>query len=196
MVQSGIDILADARLNWSRVLAFAWGNEQVLNDLRKDPKTTIIRLANSQYTNVDVDVDTADAAETIREQTEQDPGESYRGYLPIPNPLGGLENLEQSKLQELLQNGLTGILRFDENAQLWSEELLAVWNDSDRLIQVRQHPLNNLIHTDTLQTSQYGILPIPDLPDGLKDLGIEELRSFLGDGDNMSYLGGIFLLGS
>jgi len=196
-------ILLQVRGNWSRVLAFAWLNSDVLIDLRKDPKNTIIKLAgetNSHYQNVDRG--TEDAAKNIIVQTEQDGSEAYRGYLPIPDPLKGLENLdlEDDKLEELLEElllkGITGILKFDKKANLWKEELKAAWTSQEKLIQIRKDPLNILKYAKELSEDEFGIFPLPDLPSGLENLKIEELQNFLGDEDNMEHLGGIFLVGS
>jgi hypothetical protein len=183
------------RSNWSRIVAFAWSTPQVLNDLKKDPKTTITELAkggNGNYKSVDGD--TAQAAKTIQSQTDNDPGESYRGYLPIPNRLevGALADLDRSRLADLLSKGIAGILEFDEDADLWADELIAAWKDRSHLIAVLQDPAINLIHKDKLKS----ILPLPDRPRGLEELEIDKLQKFLGDQDHMEHLGGIFLFGS
>lgn len=186
-----------ARNDWSRVLAFAWSNEDVLKELRKDPKETIKKLAgkaDSAYQGVDNDTKTS--ALNIILQTEKDPNGSYRGYLPIPDPLEGLKNLTKKDLENLLQNGITGILRFDKKADLWAEELHTAWNEPNKLIDIRQDPVNNLIHARELSEDEFGIFPVPDRPRGLKELRIEQLEEFLSDQDNMEHLGGIFLVGS
>ena len=67
------------RSDWSQILAYAWTqtdnsqNSKVLDDLRKDPKGTIIKLAegSSEYPNVDED--TKSAAKSIQEQAETSP---------------------------------------------------------------------------------------------------------------------------
>ncbi|WP_036487458.1 hypothetical protein [Myxosarcina sp. GI1] len=197
--------LQQTRQDWSRVLAFAWKNLNVLKNLREDPKTIITELAKGKEGMYpDVDDYTADAANKIKSRTEEDPGESYRGYLPIPdNPFEEmLDKLNQSDLKTLLSKGIDGILKFDQEVDLWAEELLAAWKDRDKLIAIRQDPLKNLIHADQLQKSEYGILPIPDPPAVItskldtEELDIEDLQNLLGDEDNMSHLGGIFLFGS
>jgi hypothetical protein len=198
-----ISVLREVRANWSRVLAFTWLHQEVLEDLRKNPKQTITNLATGgkyknlkgEVTIIDVDSTTATAASVIKKQSDDDPGEAYRGYLPIPNPLGGLEGITQANLAALLKNGITGILKFDDKADLWADELHAAWNDPEKLKNIRLDPLTHLLHTDDLLKTTYGIFPVPDRPDALKDLGIEELSKFLG-GERMSHLGGIFLLGS
>ncbi len=190
-----------ARLAWSRVLAFVWLNEKVLDELRKDPKETITQLAKGQdgkYKNI-VDTETANQAKTIQDQTENDPTEPYRGYLPIPDPpLEEWKQLSSKDLAELLRGGITGILKFDDQPNLWADELLAAWNDPEKLIKIRQDPLGsgNLIHKEELLKSKYKILPVPDRPRGIDQLNVGQLESFLGDEDNMSHLGGIFLFGS
>jgi hypothetical protein len=204
MVQENLVMLREVRANWSRVLAFAWLNQEVLEDLRRNPKQTITNLAmGGQYINLkgevkenlDVDGDTAAAASTIERQAA-DPGESYRGYLPVPNAVGGLEGTTKENLAALLNNGITGILKFDDEAELWADELHAAWNDSDQLIKIRQDPSKNLRHAKELSNTRYGIFPIPDRPRGLEQLKIEQLQSFLGDQDHMEHIGGVFLLGS
>ncbi len=194
----------EVRANWSRVLAFVWLNQGVLEDLRQNPKQTITNLAmGGKYknlkgevnVNLDVDSATATAASVIKNQSDNDPEESYRGYLPIPDPLGGLEGITQANLAELLKNGITGILKFDDEADLWADELHAAWNDREQLKNIRQDPLMHLRHKDDLLKTTYGIFPVPDRPNVLEGKDIEKLSEFLG-GETMSHLGGIFLFGS
>ena len=185
------------RSDWSQILAYAWTqtdnsqNSKVLDDLRKDPKETIIKLAegSSEYPNVD---EAKSAAESIRKQAETSPGEGYSGYLPIPDALESLANLDPESLAVLLRNGITGILQFNEQADLWAEELLRAWQDQAILIGIRQDPLKNLLHKDELRE----IFPLPDRPRGLDKLTIEDLGSFFDDEDNARHLSGIFLIGS
>ncbi|RCJ30327.1 hypothetical protein A6769_33855 [Nostoc punctiforme NIES-2108] len=187
------------RASWSRVIAFAWLHPNVLKDLRKDPKNTIMKLAGEAsppYTGVDeVDHYTKDSAVNIMNETDNDPLEPYRGYLPIPDPVRGLEKLDDSELEGLLEKGITGILKFDENAKLWKDELKAAWTNSAKLKAIRQDPLDNLIHKDELLKGDYGIFPLPDRPLSLQRLDINELETFIGEG-KMDHLGGIFLIGS
>lgn len=185
------------RSDWSQILAYAWtqadnSQNSVLDDLRKDPKKTIIKLAegSSEYPNVDEN--TQSAAERIQEQAETSPGESYSGYLPIPDALESLANLEAENLEVLLTNGITGILQFNEQADLWAKELLRAWQNQEILSNIRQDPLNNLLHGDELLK----IFPLPDRPRGLDKLTIEDLASFFDDEDNARHLSGIFLIGS
>lgn len=186
------------RSDWSQILAYVWTqtdnsqNSKVLDDLRKDPKGTIIKLAegSSEYPNIDKE--TNSAAKSIQEQAETSPGEGYSGYLPIPDALESLANLDPENLAVLLRNGITGILQFNEQANLWAEELLRAWQDQAILIGIRQDPLKNLLHKDELLK----IFPLPDRPRGLDKLSIEDLGSFFDDEDNVRHLSGIFLIGS
>lgn len=196
--------LREVRANWSRILAFAWLNQEVLEDLRKNPKQTIINLAmGGKYknlkgevnANLEVDSSTATAASVIKNQADNDPEESYRGYLPIPNALGGLEGITQANLEVLLNNGIAGILKFDDKADLWADDLHAAWNDPEQLKNIRQDPLMHLRNKDELLKTTYGIFPVPDRPKVLEGKDIEKLSEFLG-GEPMSHLGGIFLFGS
>jgi hypothetical protein len=205
MVNANSDLrdLREVRANWSRVLAFTWLNQEVLKDLRKNPKQTITNLATGgkyknlkgEVTVIDVDSTTEIAAGVIKKQSDDDPGEAYRGYLPIPDALGGLDKITPENLEELLKNGITGILKFDDRADLWAQELLAAWKDKEKLISIRKDPLKHLLHTDDLLKTTYGIFPVPDRPKALEGLEIGKLSEFLG-GERMSHLGGIFLFGS
>ena len=199
-------LLNEERGHWSRVIAFAWTYNEVLNDLRKDPKETIIELAkgkdSTKYQNVDDD-NTAFAAGRIQIDAEDNPEEAYSGYLPLPNPLVGLECLDQSQLAALLRAGIDGILKFEAKADLWAEVLFKAWKDpKGLLVGIRKDPLQYLRkaitvkNTQALQQSEYGILPIPNRPKSLEKFKIEDLREFLIDQDIMENLGGIFLFGS
>ena len=179
---------------WSRICAFAWKQKEagVLQKLRQDPKNTIIEIANKAY---HADQDTVTKAQEIIE-ISSDPGATYSGYLPIPQPVGGLDRLSEENLKILFQAGITGTLRFDDKAELWAKVFYAAWQDLDLLNAIREDPVKNLPRVDglnfeELQNSKYGILPIPDLPIGLSDTSIEQLTSVGFDLDN---LGGIIPL--
>ena len=190
------------RRDWSQILAYAWTqtdnsqNSQVLDNLRKDPKGTIIKLAEGSSKYPNVDEDTRNAAKSIQVQADRSPSEGYSGYLPIPDPLESLTNSDSKNLAVLLRNGITGILQFEEQADLWAEELLRAWKDPEILIGIRQDPLNNLLHKDELLKNKYGVFPLPDRPRGLDKLTIEDLGSFFDDEDNARHISGIFLIGS
>lgn len=201
MVNANIpDVQLFPRRDWAQLLAYAWTEPsypEVLTDLRKDPKGTVIELAEgsgSRYPNVDND--TQQAARSIQEQAESSPGENYSGYLPIPAPLGGLEGLAPKALEVLIRNGITGILQFDRQAEIWADVLRLVWNDQTLLSNVRIDPLAHLPHKEALLRDKYGIFPLPDRPRGLSELQIEKLGSFLSDEDNVAHLTGIFLIAS
>ncbi len=162
---------------WARICAFAWKNPEVLNELRKDPKTTIQEIAKGENGKYKADSTTARQADMIRSQTETDATEPYEGYLPIPYAVGGLEKLSPEELKALLENGLTGVFRFDDRSDLWAEALHQAWNNPELLIKIRKDPLGNLPQADELKDSQYGIFPMPDLPEDLKTLSIEQLES-------------------
>ncbi len=106
--------------------------------------------------------------------------------------VGAIADLEAAQLADLLSKGIAGILEFEEDSELWADELLAAWKDEQQLIAVLQDPANKLIHKDKLSS----IFPMPDRPRGLETLEIEKLQSFFGDEDNMQHLGGIFLFAS
>jgi hypothetical protein len=197
MVNPNSISILEVRANWSRVVAFAWMYPEVLADLRKNPKQTITDLAmGGQYKNlITIDSETQDAANIIKTQTDTDPEEPYRGYLPIPDAVGGLEKATPANLAALLKSGITGILKFDNQAELWADELLAAWEDPKQLKNVRQDPLQHLHHRDQLLETTYGVLPVPDRPKTLEDKDLGELTNFL-KGDIMTHLGGIFLFGS
>ncbi|MFB2836528.1 hypothetical protein [Floridanema evergladense] len=184
------------RLQWSLILALAWKELDILKDLRKNPKETIIQIAegkDGKYGRV-VDDRTEDAAKAIKKQAEADPEDDYTGYLPIPQPRG-LNKLNVEELEELLENGITGILKCNKNADLWAKALHKAWQD-DLLIDIRRDPLNHLPFVDELLNTEYGIFPIPDPPESLRELSFENLEGLFSDEDNMSHLGGIFLFGS
>ncbi len=206
-----MSILFTPRLSWSQVLAFAWWSTEqdiakptFLDDLRQDPKIAINELAKGEegkYKDILLKVSNENtrksinsAANEIMQLAEQDPSDTYRGYLPIPkgSEVGALADLDRKKLTGLLEVGITGILKFNEQADLWADELVEAWKSQDRLIAVLQDPAKNLLHKDNLKP----IFPLPDLPRGLKELQIEQLQEFLGDEDHMQHLGGVFLIGS
>lgn len=189
-----ININSTATLAWSRVCAFAWKHkEEVLNDLRKDPKGTIEEIAKGQNGKYKADSDTAVQANTIIELSKTQT-EKYSGYLPIPNPFGGLDKLDQQQMEELLLGGLTGAFKFDKEAKLWADALLQAWKDEELLQKIRRDPLGHLPHANELKDSEYGIFPVPDLPSvvaqNLEKLNIEQLYDFLVD-DNVRHIGGI-----
>ncbi len=168
---------SDPKNSWSRVCAFAWKKPEVLNDLRKDPKGTIEEIAKGENGKYKADPTTAGYANIISRQAQTDATEPYRGYLPIPYAVGGLEKLSPEELKGLLENGLTGVFRFDERSDLWAEALHQAWNNPELLIKIRKDPLGNLPQANELNNSQYGIFPMPDLPEDLKTLTIEQLES-------------------
>lgn len=176
-----------AKKAWARVCAFAWIREEVLKDLRKDPRGTIEKIARGEN---GADDETIQAATTIV-NLSRNPNDRYDGYLPIPDPVGGLDRLDKEELKALLQNGITGGFRFDEKAELWADALSQAWKDNNLLKEIRKDP-GKLPNADKLQESTYGIFPMPGLPRGLDDLKIEQLEDFLSDEDNARNLGGIF----
>lgn len=189
------------RSDWSQILAYAWTQTEqskVLEDLRKDPKGTIIELAKASSKYPNVDDDTKSASKSIQEQAEQSPSEGYSGYLPIPDAPGKLAELSPKDLEVLIRNGITGILQFESQAKIWSEILHSAWNDPDRqlLNNIRKDPLTYLPRKDELLQDKYGIFPLPDRPRGLDKLTIDDLEDFFDDEDNVSHLSGIFLIGS
>lgn len=190
---------SSSRNDWSQILACAWNpnNSEILNDLRKDPKGTIVELAKEtggKYQQVDDATKTA--AKNIKVQAETSPGEGYSGYLPIPQPTGGVEKLDLKDLEALIRNGLTGILQFDRHADIWAKEFYAAWRDRTLLDNIRQDPLQYLQYKDELLKDKYGVFPLPDRPRGLDKLTIDDLGQFLNDEDNISHISGIFLIGS
>lgn len=190
------DNLRVERGSWSQIIAFAWLHPNVLKELRKDPKNTIMKLAGKASPPYeDVDDQTKSAAGDIMYNAENDVSEGYRGYLPIPDSFEALENLGVDKLEQFLEHGITGILKFDQNANLWAEELDAAWTDRAKLIKIRQDPLKNLMHAEELSNSEFGIFPLPDRPSRLEKLNIEDLKGFIGENET-DHLGGIFLIGS
>ena len=180
-----------AVLNWSRVFAFAWKHQEVLTDLRKDPKGTIEEIAKGENGKYKADAKTAVQAGTIQSQS-QNPIPNYSGYLPIPDTFAGLEKLSAEELKEFLLRGLTGVLRFDDQAELWADALHQAWTDQNLLIEIRKDPLGKLPHANQLQNTTYGIFPLPDRPKGLDKLEIDELEDFLSDQDDALHLAGIF----
>lgn len=188
-----------ARADWAQLFAFAWLHSgSVLQELRKDPKKAIIELANG---TIPSDPDTQGAAKIIQNLADNTPMETYSGYLPIPRcPLEDRSKLSEKDLQDLLQVGLDGVLKFNVKGDLWAKVLLAAWNDDNTLKAIRQDPLEGLKRVLTeaevkeLQDSTYGILPLPDRANGLGNLKMEELVDFLGDEQNAEHLGGIFLV--
>jgi hypothetical protein len=200
--------MSSPRNDWGKILAYAWSqatnSTAVLTDLRKDPKTTITELAKgsgSKYQGVVKD--TQDAAQHIIDQAEDFPGESYIGYVPVPQPTGGLEKLTEKDLEELISNGVTGLLHFDTHPKEWAKILLALWQDSDlsSLKSFQQDPLKFLkasfpAELNILLQSDYGIFPLPNRPRGLDNLEIKDLDRFLTDEDNAKHLSGIFLIGT
>jgi hypothetical protein len=203
--------MSSPRNDWGKILAYAWSQPSqaskpsaVLTDLRKDPKTTMKELAkgsSSKYQGVVKD--TQDAAQHIIDQAKALAGESYIGYVPVPQATGGLEKLTEKKLEELISNGLTGLLQFDTNPKEWAKILLALWKDSDlsSLKSFQQDPLKFLkasfpAELKTLLESEYGIFPLPNRPRGLSKLDIKDLDRFLTDEDNAKHLSGIFLIGT
>lgn len=200
--------MSSPRNDWGKILAYAWSQAPstaaVLNDLRKDPKATIEDLAKgagSKYQGVIKD--TQDAAQHIIDQAKDFPGESYIGYVPVPEPTGGLEKLTEEQLTELISNGLTGLLQFDTQPEEWAKILLALWKDQDlsSLKSFQQDPLKFLqasfpTELNVLLASEYGIFPLPNRPRGLDKLDVQELDRFLTDEDNAKHLSGIFLIGT
>jgi hypothetical protein len=188
-----------SRNDWSQILADAWNpdNSKILNDLRKDPKGTIVELAKEtggKYPQVAGATRTA--AKNIQVQAETSPGEGYSGYLPIPQPTGGVEKLDLKDLEALIRNGLTGILQFDRQADIWAKEFYAAWRDRTLLDNIRRDPLQHLQYKDELLKDKYGVFPLPDRPRGLDKLTIDDLGQFLNDETNVSHISGIFLIGS
>ncbi len=192
--------MAASRSDWSQLQAYAWSqtsNLEVLNGLRKDPKGSILALAEGTSPKFpNIDSGTKQAAINIKTQAEVSPGENYSGFLPIPSPTGGLANLDLKDLTALIRNGLTGILRFDQKAELWADIFHQAWNDGELLRNIRKDPLQYLPHKDKLLADEYGIFPLTDLPKGLEQLSITNLENFLNDEDNVLHLSGIFLIGS
>lgn len=199
--------MSSPRNDWGKILAYAWSQppaSPVLKDLRKDPKATVEELAkgaSGRYQPVVPDAQAA--AQHIMEQVANFPGESYIGYVPVPEPTGGLETLAEEQLAELISNGLTGLLHFDEQPKEWAKILGALWKDRslDSLKKFQQNPLEFLqtafpTELATLLASDYGIFPLPNRPRGLANVGIEDLDRFLTDEDNAKHLSGIFLIGS
>lgn len=199
MSMSEIGVLQSPRADWAEIFAFAWQNgDPVLTDLRKDPKKAIEDLARGEYGATS---DTREAAEGIIRQTEDQPLETYSGYIPIPRPpLNDLSRLSEEDLAGLLNLGLDGVLKFNLQAELWAKVLLEAWRDEDILKAIRQDPLTGLRRIldedqiSQLLDSDYGILPLPNLPNGLDKLEMEDLVAFLGDELNAEHLGGIFLV--
>ncbi len=189
------------RQEWAKVIAFAWTHSETLTELRKDPKRTIEELAtgkNGRYHNV-VDDDTETAAKSIILRINDNPQEDYVGYLPLPKPPEGLADLDTQVLKNLIAaGGLAGILQCDRSPEEWAEVMKFAWSSNDNFVNIRKDPLKFLPEKtkDKLLQTDYGILPLPALPRGLNDLKVGQLISFLTDKDNVSNLGGVFLLGS
>ncbi|MBN3879184.1 MULTISPECIES: hypothetical protein [unclassified Nostoc] len=197
-----------SRQNWSYVLAFAWWSSKsdivFIHDLKRDPKSAINDLANGEegkYGQILLNVPNEETrnkiksnAQSIIDRSKLQKGEIYRGYLPIPeaSEVGALANLDREQLKNLLQLGITGILSFDVQANLWADELVEAWKNREQLIAIQRDPAQNLRNKDTLDFR----FPLPDIPNGLKELKIEQLQEFLGDEAHMEHLGGIFLYGS
>jgi hypothetical protein len=203
--------MSSPRNDWGKILAYAWSQPsqgvqppQVLDDLRKDPKATVQEIAkgaNSRYQTVVQDAQ--EAAQHIIDQVADFPGESYIGYVPVPEPTGGLETLTEEQLEELISNGLTGLLQFDAQPKEWAKILGALWKDGSlaSLKNFQQNPLEFLrasfpAELETLLQSEYGIFPLPNRPRGLEAMEIENLDRFLTDEDNAKHLSGIFLIGT
>lgn len=199
------NVLRIARRNdWALIIAFAWTHSEVLNDLRKDPKSTIKELTkgeSSKYPRVGNEIanEIANAAKNIEAQAEESPLEDYSGYLPIPQAPEGLENLETEVLKNLIgAGGLTGTLQCDRHPEEWAKIFEFAWSHQDNLKNIRQDPLTFLPQKerDKLLQTKYGILPLSDRPRGLNQLEIRDLESFLDDRDNMENIGGLFLVAS
>ena len=170
---------------WSRVCAFAWtqttNGSNVLQNLRQDPKNTVTELAKGTHGKYNADSDTANRAQVIIDFS-QDPEATYSGYLPIPQAMGGLGELSEENLRVLLQAGITGTMRFDDQPQEWAKVFHAAWKDPELLNAIRKDPLTNLprvngLNLQELQKSKYGILPFPDLSSGLSEVTVEQLEN-------------------
>ena len=179
---------------WSRICAFAWiqtrNGSNVLQNLRQDPKNALAEIAKGSEGKYNADSDTANRAQVIIDFS-QDPEATYSGYLPIPQAMGGLGELSEENLRVLLQAGITGTLRFDDQAQLWAKVFHAAWQDPQLLNAIRQDPLANLpkvngLNLEELQNSKYGILPMADLSSGLSELTIEQLENIGIETDNIA----------
>ena len=200
------------RMPWARIWALAWlesDKANLLEDIRKDPKSTITQLkegTKGEYKELLESLNDTERVNQIIQAADEiirNAGslEEYTGFLPIPsNPFGKFD-LKEDDIKNLLRSGLEGILRFDDQADVWAEVLFAAWGDQDSnlLKDIRQDPekgLKSILgeqQVKELQESKYGILPLPDKPDGL-DKDIEKLTDFLGDEDNADHIGGIFAL--
>ena len=186
--------MADRQLlqAWARICSFAWVQErngcQVLENLRQDPKNTIIKIRNREY---NTDSQTAEQAGVIVDFSDKNPDAPYSGYLPIPSAVGGLDKLSEKDLSILFQAGITGVLRFDDKAEQWAKIFQAAWEDAGLLKAIRQDPLANLprvggLNLEELQNSKYGILPIPDMPSSMSDDTIEKLENIAFNLDNLA----------
>ena len=184
---------------WSRICAFAWiqtrNGSNVLQNLRQDPKNAITEIAKGTQGKYNADSDTANRAQVIIDFS-QDPEATYSGYLPIPQAVEGLGELSEENLSVLLQAGITGTLRFDDQPQQWAKVFHAAWQDPELLNAIRKDPLTNLpkvngLNLQQLQNSKYGILPMPDMVSGLSEATIEQIESIGFETDNLA---GIFPL--
>ena len=88
---------------WARLIAAAWRNETIMNNLREDPKAEIERLKELPETDPDYPGDISDIGSI-------DAG----GYFALPEQPEGLEDLDKEKLVEFLAEnpGIFGIMRW------------------------------------------------------------------------------------
>lgn len=194
------------RSAWAKIWALAWldtPENNLLEDLRRDPKSTIEELkkgANGKYQKllnaIDGSSDITAAAQRIIEKA--DDREPYAGFLPIPfNPFLAVE-LKQENIENLLEAGLEGILKFDDKAEIWAKVLFKAWEDEEKFLEIRKDPVKGLqgILTEEefreLQDSTYGLLPLPGRPKGFDPTNLALLGEFLDDQENADHIGGIF----
>ena len=93
--------MADAQQDqWARLIAFAWTNQGVLDNLREDPKKEILRLQALPSTDPDFPGDISNLGES--------------GFFTLPPLPEGLENLNKAELEEFLSqnSGIFGIMQF------------------------------------------------------------------------------------
>lgn len=187
---------------WSRNCGFIWtqtrSGSNVLQKLRQDPKNTIMEIARGTEGEYNADPETANSAQIIIDFSSEDSEATYSGYLPIPEAVGELNGVSEENLRILFRNGITGVLRFDDKAELWAKVFHAAWQDPELLNGIRKDPLANLpkvegLNLEELQNSKYGILPVPDMPSAMSDDTIEKIASI---GFEMDNLGGIIPLAS
>ena len=219
MQAPGFERSFTSRAAWAQIWALAWldsDKANLLEDIRKDPKSTITQLkegTNGKYKELLNATNSVDdiiaAADVIIRQAGS--LEEYTGFLPIPsNPFVEVKDelkkedivnlLGKENIVNLLRSGLEGILKFDDQAELWAEVLLEAWKCPEKLRAIRRDPVEGIKaigqdKLEMLQNSTYGLLPLPGRPDGLLDKDIEKLeklKQFLGDGDNADHIGGIF----